>query len=92
MKMQIVDTKHLGGLNSLSFFCKCGRTRAGECQICTPPKKEEKSADEGDRGPSILERLFPDRWFSTQVIVFAIVAIVVFVFVFNAWSRTTAGN
>lgn len=48
--------------------------------------KERKLADEGVRGPSLLDRLFPDRWFSTQVIVAAIVVIMIIVFAFNSWA------
>lgn len=36
--------------------------------------------------PSLLDRLFPDRWFSTQVIMASIVLIAIIVFVYNSWN------
>jgi hypothetical protein len=82
MKIEFVTDKRvrsLGGLNSGTFFCKgCGIVPASDdCPICRNLTKREPR-------PSLLERLFPDRWFSTQVIVAAIVLIAIFVFVFNA--------
>ena len=92
MKMQIVDTKHLGELSSLSFFCKCGRTKAGECSICTPPELPFTGTvtvvhvngwPEPEPKRSWLERLFPDRWFSVQVIVGIILVIIALQLVFS---------
>jgi hypothetical protein len=49
------------------------------CEFCRNVVKQERRV-------SWLERLFPDRYFSTQVIVAAIVLIAIFVFVFNSWN------
>jgi hypothetical protein len=62
-------------LNPSDFFCECQMVRKGTPHACV--KAETK--------PSTLERLFPDRWFSTQVIVASIVAILIIVFAFNQW-------
>jgi hypothetical protein len=80
MKIEIIKHKNLGELNTSTFFCGgCGMVPAtDDCPICRNLVKRE-------RRPSWLERLFPDRWFSTQVIVAAIVVIAIFVFAFNTW-------
>lgn len=84
MKIEFVSNtprKSLGELNSGTFFCKgCGIVPASDdCPICRNLTNREPR-------PSLLERLFPDRWFSTQVIVASIVLIAIFVFVFNSWN------
>ena len=38
MKMQIVDTKHLGELNTSTFFCRCGMTAANTPHVCITPE------------------------------------------------------
>ena len=83
MKIEFVPTtprKHLGELNSGTFFCKgCGIVPdSPDCPIC-------RNLVARERRVSWLDRLFPDRYFSTQAIVGAIVAIFIFVFVYNAW-------
>lgn len=69
--------RSLGLLNESDFFCKCQMVRKGTPHAC---------AETLSRRVSVLERLFPDRWFSTQVIVMSIVLIAIFVFVFNTWN------
>lgn len=76
MKMHIESRKHLGVLNESRFFCECQMASRSTPHQCTlsPTKR------------SWLERLFPDRYFSTQVIVASIVVIGIIVFAFNQWN------
>lgn len=76
----ITEQQSLGLLNPTDFFCECQMVRRGTPHACVDAEVKR----------SVLERLFPDRWFSTQVIVASIVCIAILVFAFNAWARTAS--
>lgn len=83
MKIEFVNPvprRSLGELNTSAFFCKgCGMLPASDdCPVCRNLVKRE-------RRPSILERLFPDRWFSVQVIVGIIAVIIALQMLFSRW-------